>query len=147
MSTRTPMPSPRGTNREGLFLPARVSMALDAAPARGATLQDRLNGMNDAVQAVLAKLEGKLSNYDLLKVKKALEDIYVNSDDGEWDRLFGAGGEGGDPAEAPDLGINADGLPPRLRAMMGQARASMERRNRDLAHEMFPGLKQMRVLP
>jgi hypothetical protein len=82
-----PMPSPRGTNRAGLFLPSRsgVVLAMDAKPAWSRTRRPRL-GYDDAgavdprepgdaadpFEELTEFLAGKLSSGDLDQVKQYL---------------------------------------------------------------------------
>ena len=65
--SKTPMPSPRGTNREGAYLPAgsRVVAAYDAEPDT--------SGPDDGDwSALLGFLEDKISDGDMTKVRRML---------------------------------------------------------------------------
>jgi hypothetical protein len=122
MTTRTPMPSPRFTNREGLFLSERVCMAMDAAPRRLA----KDGASRGQLDQLLAPLQGKVRAETLMAVESDLADFYANN---------------ADPADDPDEGLAADA---RLRQVVANAKSKeMARRSRETAR-LFPGLARIK---
>jgi hypothetical protein len=85
MSRRVPMPSPRGTNAAGLFLPSAGGYALDAAPAGGRMPKRTFDAM-----------------YDYLAMNHGQEVA-----DGLWNAMVGPAYEAEEPAE--DEGGEVDG--------------------------------------
>jgi len=141
MTTRTPMPSPRGTNFAQLFLPDRTAMAMDAAPRRyahdGAT--------REQLDRLLAPLKGKVTEWTLKAIENDLANHAANG--GSLDEDPDQGRPDDDEVserERRENGLGADGLTPRVRQMMRAAWAEMYGRSITRANEMFPGLNRIR---
>ena len=96
---RTPMPSPRGTNRAGLFLNSNPRGAYDAALSE------------ESAAALLAFLQGKLSDADLAEFcKTAGIDAGITADEPEGFRgmpLPGGGKFGQDSTPAKIAQVRA----------------------------------------
>jgi hypothetical protein len=82
--TRTPMPSPRGSNREGLFLPARLAndAALDpknASDRRRGRTRDQGEGPDDELSDIVSELQGifrkGLADEDVVRGDQLLEQL------------------------------------------------------------------------